>query len=76
RFEAFLLNGVGRNEAELIRQLDQTLEQALKVVYLDRHNQLFQKTNYQVQYFEMRAEQNKIQRTMAGNINKCLLEGR
>lgn len=76
RFEAFLLNGDGRNEAELITQLDQTLEQALKVVYLDRHNQLFQQTNYQVHYFEMRAAQNKILRTMAGNINKCLLEGR
>ncbi|HEL1644884.1 TPA: aromatic acid exporter family protein [Streptococcus suis] len=76
RFEAFLLNGDGRNEAELITQLDQTLAQALKVVYLDRHNQLFQQTNYQVHYFEMRAAQNKILRTMAGNINKCLLEGR
>ncbi|HFI0167009.1 TPA: aromatic acid exporter family protein [Streptococcus suis] len=76
RFEAFLLNGDGRNEAELITQLDQILEQALKVVYLDRHNQLFQQTNYQVHYFEMRAAQNKILRTMAGNINKCLLEGR
>lgn len=76
RFEAFLLNGDGRNKAELITQLDQTLDEALKVVYLDRHNQLFQQTNYQVHYFEMRAAQNKILRTMAGNINKCLLEGR
>ena len=76
RFEAFLLNGDGRNEAELITQLDKTLDKALKVVYLDRHNQLFQQTNYQVHYFEMRAAQNKILRTMAGNINKCLLEGR
>ncbi|HEL1598982.1 TPA: aromatic acid exporter family protein [Streptococcus suis] len=76
RFKAFLLNGDGRNEAELITQLDKTLDEALKVVYLDRHNQLFQQTNYQVHYFEMRAAQNKILRTMAGNINKCLLEGR
>ncbi|HFI0562663.1 TPA: aromatic acid exporter family protein [Streptococcus suis] len=76
RFEAFLLNGDGRNKAELITQLDKTLDEALKVVYLDRHNQLFQQTNYQVHYFEMRAAQNKILRTMAGNINKCLLEGR
>ncbi|MEI4339007.1 aromatic acid exporter family protein [Streptococcus suis] len=76
RFEAFLLNGDGRNEAALITQLDKTLDEALKVVYLDRHNQLFQQTNYQVHYFEMRAAQNKILRTMAGNINKCLLEGR
>lgn len=76
RFESFLLNGDGRNEAQLINQLDLTLEKALKVVYLDRHNQLFQQTNYQVHYFEMHAAQNKILRTMAGNINKCLLEGR
>ncbi len=76
RFEAFLLNGDGRNEAALITQLDKTLDEALKVVYLDRHNQLFQQTNYQVHYFEMRAAQTKILRTMAGNINKCLLEGR
>ncbi|HEM3552160.1 MULTISPECIES: aromatic acid exporter family protein [Streptococcus] len=76
RFEAFLLNGDGRNEAELITQLDKTLDEALKVVYLERHNQVFQQTNYQVHYFEMRAAQNKILRTMAGNINKCLLEGR
>ncbi|MDE1692691.1 aromatic acid exporter family protein [Streptococcus suis] len=76
RFEAFLLNGDGRNEAELITQLDKTLDEALKVVYLERHNQVFQQTNYQVHYFEMRAAQSKILRTMAGNINKCLLEGR
>lgn len=76
RFEAFLLNGDGRNDAQLINQLDQILEDALKVVYLERHNQLFHQTNYQVHYFEMRAAQNKILRTMAGTINKCLLEGR
>ncbi|HFR3796311.1 TPA: aromatic acid exporter family protein [Streptococcus suis] len=76
RFEAFLLNGDGRNEAELITQLDQTLNEALKVVYLDRHNQLFQQTNYQVHYFEMRAAQNKILRTMAKTINKCFLDSR
>ncbi|NQG19969.1 aromatic acid exporter family protein [Streptococcus suis] len=76
RFEAFLLNGDGRNEAELITQLDQTLNEALKVVYLDRHNQLFQQTNYQVHYFEMRAAQSKILRTMAKTINKCFLDSR
>lgn len=76
RFEAFLLQGDGRNEAELINQLDQTLEEALKVVYLDRHNQVFHRTNYQVHYFEMRAAQSKILRTMAKTINKCFLESR
>ncbi|MBF0843818.1 aromatic acid exporter family protein, partial [Streptococcus danieliae] len=46
------------------------------VVYLDRHNQVFHRTNYQVHYFEMRLAQNKILRTMANNINKFSLESR
>ena len=75
RFETLLLNGDGRNEARLITQLDQLLQEALAVVYLDRHNQVFHQTNYQVHYFEMRAAQNQILRTMARNINTCHLEG-
>lgn len=75
KFNTLLLNGDGRNRAELINQLDNVLEEALQVVYLDRHNQLFYQTNYQVHYFEMRLAQNKILRTMANVINKCLLEG-
>lgn len=76
RFESFLLNGDGRNEATLINQLDQVLQDALKVVYLDRHNQVFNQTNYQVHYFEMRKAQNNILRSMAQIINRCQLEGR
>lgn len=76
RFESFLQDGDGRNDAQLINQLDQLLQEALSVVYLDRHNQLFNQTNYQVHYFEMRAAQNKILRRMAVSINKCLLDGR
>ncbi|HEM3532541.1 aromatic acid exporter family protein [Streptococcus suis] len=76
RFEQFLIEGDGRNEATLINELDQMLDEALKVVYLERHNQVFQQTNYQVHYFEMRAAQSKILRTMATNINMCLLEAR
>ncbi|MBF0787242.1 MULTISPECIES: aromatic acid exporter family protein [unclassified Streptococcus] len=76
RFQEFLLTGDGRNEAQLIRQLDHTLQEALDVVYLDRHNQLFHQTNYQVHYFEMRLAQNKILRTMANNMNKFSLESR
>lgn len=76
RFESFLLNGDGRNEALLINQLDDLLHEALEVVYRDRHNQVFNKTNYQVHYFEMRSAQNKILRQMAKNINHCLLESR
>lgn len=76
RFEQFLIEGDGRNDATLINELDHMLDDALKIVYLERHNQVFQQTNYQVHYFEMRAAQNKILRTMATNINKCLLETR
>lgn len=76
RFESFLLNGDGRNEAKLIHQLDDVLQDALHVVYLDRHNQLFHQTNYQVHYFEMRKAQNKILHKMAKNINSCQLESR
>ena len=76
RFETFLLTGSGENKAELINQLDETLEQALRLVYLERHNQLFQQTNYQVHYFEMRQQQNKLLRQMAANISRCHLAGR
>ena len=76
RFEQFLIEGDGRNDATLINELDHMLDDALKIVYLERHNQVFQQTNYQVHYFEMRAAQSKILRTMATNINKCLLEAR
>ena len=76
RFEQFLIKGDGRNDATLINELDHMLDDALKIVYLERHNQVFQQTNYQVHYFEMRAAQSKILRTMATNINKCLLEAR
>lgn len=76
RFAELLVGGDGRNEATLINELDQMLNAALAVVYLDHHNQFFQRTNYQVHYFEMRAAQSKILRTMAHNINKCLLDAR
>ncbi|MGZ7236546.1 aromatic acid exporter family protein, partial [Streptococcus pyogenes] len=75
-FQDFLLKGDGRNEASLINQLDDLLTQALKVVYLDRHNQVFHQTNYQVHYFEMRRAQNKVLRRMAKLINACQLEAR
>lgn len=75
RFEHFLLSGNGSNDAQLINQLDATLSKALKTVYLDRHNQLFHQTNYQVHYFEMRQAQNNILKRMAEHINGCHLEG-
>lgn len=76
RFEHFLLEGGGSNDAALINQLDTVLDEALQVVYTDRHNQVFHQTNYQVHYFEMRANQNKILRAMANDINHCQLKAR
>ncbi|MGT2846085.1 aromatic acid exporter family protein [Streptococcus massiliensis] len=75
RFQHFLLTGDGSNDAKLIKELDQQLEQALQVVYHDRHNQVFQQTNYEVHYFEMRQRQNKILQDMASDINHCQFEG-
>ncbi|MBJ8325599.1 aromatic acid exporter family protein [Streptococcus pacificus] len=69
KFDSFLKTGDGRNDAELINQLDSLLKEALAVVYLDRRNQLFNQTNYQVHYFEMRKAQLKILREMAKRIN-------
>lgn len=69
KFSNFLKSGNGTNDAALIIELSQTLDRALDVVYLDRHNQLFQRTNYEVHYFEMRKEQNKILKQIAQKMN-------
>lgn len=73
RFEYFLKSGDGRNDATLIKELDDTLEKALKLVYLDHSNHLFHQTNYHIHYFEMRRAQNHILLDMASNINNCRL---
>ncbi|MEX2785247.1 aromatic acid exporter family protein [Streptococcus sp. H49] len=76
RFEELLLRGSWENKAEHLNELDETLEQALRLVYLEHHNQLFQQTNYHVHYFEMRRQQTKLLRQMADHINHCHLKGR
>lgn len=73
RFEHFLLSGDGSNEGLLIGELDQLVAQALTLVYRERHNQLFQQTNYDVHYFEMRQAQGRLLRQMAELVN-CLNE--
>ncbi|WP_128836574.1 aromatic acid exporter family protein [Streptococcus sp. DD11] len=73
RFEYFLTEGDGSNDAALIKELDSMLQQALQLVYLDRSNHLFHQTNYHIHYFEMRQAQNRILRDMASNINTCHL---
>lgn len=74
RFHCFLLRGNGTNDATLIAELEVMLADALSLVYLDRHNQVFNQTNYQVHYFEMRTAQTKVLRQMAKNINTCQLK--
>ena len=76
RFQDLLLQGDGTNEAVLIKALDSQLEEALALVYHDRHNQLFRQTNYDLHYFEMRQNQNNLLRQMANYINQCQLESR
>lgn len=73
RFEYFLKSGDGRNDATLIKELDDILQEALQLVYLDHSNHLFHQTNYHIHYFEMRQAQNRILEDMAGNINNCQL---
>ncbi|KXT77650.1 aromatic acid exporter family protein [Streptococcus sp. DD13] len=74
RFEGFLGRGDGRNDARLIRELEETLDQAIDLVYQDQANHLFHQTNYHIHYFEMRKRQNAILKDMAQNINDCQLE--
>lgn len=73
RFNEFLLSGDGTNDARLIKELEDMLGRALKLVYTERHNQLFYQTNYQVHYFEMRLAQTKVLRQMAEYVNRCHL---
>ncbi|MFS1664301.1 aromatic acid exporter family protein [Streptococcus sp. zg-JUN1979] len=72
-FAQFLLQGDGRNQARRITKLDDLLKEALETVYHDRHNQVFNRTNYEVHYFEMRQQQAKALRAIARNINYCHL---
>lgn len=74
KFSHFLRNGNGANDAFLIDELKTILDDALKVVYLDRHNQVFNRTNYEVHYFEMRREQNKILSQIALKMNQIDFE--
>ena len=54
-------------------ELDNLLDEALKLVYLDHSDQLFHQTDYHIHYFEMRQRQSRILRNMAQQINTCHL---
>lgn len=69
RFEDFLLTGDGSNEGQLIRQLDQVLARARRLVYQERHNQVFFQTHQDVHYFDMRQSQSRILANMAEDMN-------
>lgn len=69
-----LKNGDGSNKGELIDKLEETLTKALELVYIESDNQIFQSTNYQVHYFEMRREQEKILKGMAESIRSLTLK--
>ncbi|MBG9367742.1 aromatic acid exporter family protein [Streptococcus sp. NLN64] len=73
RFVYFLRSGDGRNDAKLVRTLDDELHQALEIAYLDQSDQILNKNYYHVAYFEMRQAQNYILQDMARNINSCQL---
>ena len=73
RFNYYLSRGDGRNKAQLVDELDNLLEEALRLVYLDHSNHLFHQTDYHIHYFEMRQSQSRILRNMAQQINTCQL---
>lgn len=75
-FEQFLLEGQGSNASDMIETLDEILEDALQLVYRERHNTLFQQTNYQVHYFEMRRNQNRLLNQIAVNVEKITSQSR
>ncbi len=76
RFESFLLEGQGQNDGLMIKGLDKTLDEALQLVYRERHNRLFHQTNYQVHYFEMRRQQNRLLGQMAVSVDKITSQSR
>ena len=73
RFKYYLSRGDGRNQAQLVDELDELLEEALKLVYLDHSDHLFHQTDYHIHYFEMRQRQSRILRNMTQQINTCHL---
>ncbi len=73
RFKYYLSRGDGRNQAQLVDQLDELLDEALKLVYLDHSDHLFHQTDYHIHYFEMRQRQSRILRNMAQQVNTCHL---
>lgn len=68
--EADLLEESSQSSLSEIQHLESSLKEALGLVYRDSYNQLFQASNYQVHYFEMRKQQTKLMKQMFVSISK------
>lgn len=55
----------------LLAELDELLDQALRVVYLDWQNQVFSQTNQELHYFTMRENQSQLLAQMALQLKSC-----
>lgn len=71
RFHHILSTGEASEEIFRTQQLEKEIESALTLVYRDQSNQLFQRTDYEVHYFEMRMEQCYYLQQMVEDINHC-----
>lgn len=73
-FNQFLLDGKAESGPEMLAALKKSIATAKEIVYLERDNQVFSQTNYDVHYFDMRQEQTLILETMMGHLNYIHLE--
>ncbi len=71
RFHHILATGQSSDEVHRIQQLEKEIQAALELVYRDQSNQLFQRTDYEVHYFEMRLEQSHYLLQMVEDIQHC-----
>lgn len=71
RFHHILATGQSSDEVHRIQQLEKEIQTALELVYRDQSNQLFQRTDYEVHYFEMRLEQSHYLLQMVEDIQHC-----
>ncbi|EHJ56344.1 hypothetical protein HMPREF9318_00525 [Streptococcus urinalis FB127-CNA-2] len=60
----------------MLIDLESEVESAIKLVYKEQHNQLFNLTNYQVHYFEMRRNQNNLLKQMTPKLEKLNLKSK
>ncbi len=71
--EALLTGEVCQGEDALLL-LKRAISHGKNEIYQEQENQIFKQTNYDVHYFDMRKQQEKILEVMIKNINLCTLE--